>query len=119
MLKIIGVLIIAWGVLDFGLSWIDTDLYGEIGINLSEFIYPYTAYIAGIIGWGVYALGNKMSEGESEEDTMSEDESEEDTMSEDASEEDTTSEDESEEDTTSKDASEEDTTSKDPSEEDT
>ena len=109
MLKVIGVLIIAWGVLDFGLSWIDTDLYGEIGINLSEFIYPYTAYIAGIIGWGVYALGNKMSEDESVEDTMSEDESVEDTISEDASDEDTTSKDASEEDTTNKDASEEDT----------
>ena len=79
MLKIIGGLIIAWGVLDFGLSWMNTDLYGEIGIKVSKFIYPYTAYIAGIIGWGVYALGNKMSEDESEEDTMSEDASEEDT----------------------------------------
>jgi len=69
MLKIIGGLIIAWGVLDFGLSWMNTDLYGEIGIKVSESIYPYTAYIAGIIGWGVYALGNKMSEDAGEEDT--------------------------------------------------
>ena len=79
MLKISGGLIIAWGVLDFGLSWMNSDLYGEIGIKVSEFIYHYTAYIAGIIGWGVYAIGNKMSEDESEEATMSEDASEEDT----------------------------------------
>jgi hypothetical protein len=69
MLKIIGGLIIVWGGLDFGLSWMNTDLYGEIGIKVSESIYPYTAYIAGIIGWGVYTLGNKMSENAGEEDT--------------------------------------------------
>ena len=66
MLKIIGGLIIAWGVLDFGLSWMNTDLYGEIGIKLSDSIYPYTAYIAGIIGWGVYYLGSKMNNGSEE-----------------------------------------------------
>tara|TARA_B100001971_G_scaffold165357_1_gene155935 strand:- start:325 stop:534 length:210 start_codon:yes stop_codon:yes gene_type:complete len=69
MLKIIGGLIIAWGVLDFGLSWMNTDLYGEIGIKVSDSIYPYTAYIAGIIGWGVYYLGSKMSNDAGEEDT--------------------------------------------------
>ena len=67
MLKIIGGLIIAWGVLDFGLSWMDIDVYGEIGINVSETIYPYTAYIAGIIGWGVYHLGTKMDKNDPEQ----------------------------------------------------
>jgi hypothetical protein len=69
MLKIIGGLMIAWGLLDFGLSWVSTDLYGEIGIKLSESIYPYTAYIAGFVGYGVYYLGSKMSEDTGEEDT--------------------------------------------------
>ena len=60
MLKIIGGIIIAWGVLDFGLSWMGTDLYGEIGIIIPEPIWNYTSYIAGIIGVGLIALGNKM-----------------------------------------------------------
>ena len=41
MLKIIGGLIIAWGVLDFGLSWMNTDLYGEVGIKVSDSILPW------------------------------------------------------------------------------
>ena len=57
MLKFIGGILIAWGILDFGLSWAGTDLYGEIGITIPELIYPFTAYIAGIIGFILMKIG--------------------------------------------------------------
>ena len=67
-MKIIGGLIIAWGVLDFGLSWMNTDLYGEIGINVSATIYPYTAYIAGIIGAVLYHFGTKIDQNNTDQE---------------------------------------------------
>ena len=54
--------------MDLGLSWMGTDIYGEMGIKLSEIIYPFTAIIAGIIGSGVYYLGRKM-DNTADEDT--------------------------------------------------
>ena len=42
MLKVIGILLILWGVVDLGLSWAETDLYYEIGIRLPEGIYSFT-----------------------------------------------------------------------------
>jgi hypothetical protein len=66
-MKIIGVILILWGIADFGLSWLETDLYGEIGINLPSWLYPYTAYIAMGLGYGLYALGGKTSLDEEDE----------------------------------------------------
>ena len=66
-MKIIGVIIILWGIADFGLSWMGTDLYGEIGINLPAWLYPFTAYIAAALGYGLYALGDKKSVDEESE----------------------------------------------------
>lgn len=57
-MKIAGILLIIWGVADFGLSWMGIDLYGEIGIQLPAIIYPFTAYIAGAIGYGIFAAGS-------------------------------------------------------------
>ena len=45
-MKIIGIIIILWGIADFGLSWVGTDLYLEIGINLPVWLYQWTAWIA-------------------------------------------------------------------------
>ena len=47
---IIGGLLIALGILDFGLSLIGVDLYGEIGIPLSGFLYEYSPVFATILG---------------------------------------------------------------------
>ena len=57
MLKIIGGLIVAWSVLDWGLSWMSIDLYNIIGIKVPDSIYSFTPLITGIIGGGVYSLG--------------------------------------------------------------
>ena len=47
---IIGGLLIALGVLDFGLSVVGVDLYGELGIPLSGWIYENSPFIAGVLG---------------------------------------------------------------------
>ena len=65
-MKIIGIILILWGIADFGLSWMETDLYNEIGINLPDWLYPFTAYIAMGVGYGIYALGSKTSTDEEE-----------------------------------------------------
>jgi len=62
--KIIGALLVAWGILDVGLSWIEIDLYQKIGIALSDTIYPYTHWIAIIIGGGVFSLGKDTTDEE-------------------------------------------------------
>jgi hypothetical protein len=47
---IIGGLLIALGILDFGLSWVGVDLYGELGIPLSGFLYENSPVFAGVLG---------------------------------------------------------------------
>ena len=54
-MKIFGMLLICWGFADLGLSWVGTDLYGLIGIQLSGSIYPFTHWIAIGIGYAIYA----------------------------------------------------------------
>ena len=55
-MKIVGILLIIWGFADFGLSWAGTDIYYEIGIELSDAIYPFTHWIAMGIGFGIYSI---------------------------------------------------------------
>jgi len=47
---ITGGFLIALGFLDFGLSWVGVDLYGELGIPLSGWIYENSPFIAGFLG---------------------------------------------------------------------
>ena len=61
MLKIIGGLLVAWGILDFGLSLIGIELYGAIGINLPIFFITYSPYIASCIGAALFALEDQDS----------------------------------------------------------
>ena len=68
MLKIIGGLLVAWGVLDFALSWMGTDLYAEIGITIPDAIWAYTAYIVGGIGVVLFTIGQKNDGTETEDD---------------------------------------------------
>ena len=56
-MKIVGIILIAWGVADIGLSFMGTDLYGEIGIQVPLVIYPYTPYIAMVIGFSIMSIG--------------------------------------------------------------
>jgi hypothetical protein len=55
-MKIIGIILIIWGIADFALSWMETDLYFEIGIMLPDIIYPFTAWIAMGIGFAIFSM---------------------------------------------------------------
>ena len=61
-MKIIGIILIIWGIADFALSWMETDLYLEIGIILPDVIYPFTAWIAMGIGFAIYSMGKSKEE---------------------------------------------------------
>ena len=63
-MKILGILLMLWGFADMGLSWLGTDLYWEIGIQLSETIYPFTHWIAMGIGYAIYSFASPVEEKE-------------------------------------------------------
>ena len=63
-MKIVGIILIVWGIADLGLSWAGTDLYWKIGIELSEGIYPFTHWIAMGIGYAIYLKGKSSDEEE-------------------------------------------------------
>ena len=66
-LKYLGYALIAWGVLDFGLSYAGTDVWLDwLGIQLPEAIWTYSGMIAVVIGYGVLKLTSG-DEGEEEE----------------------------------------------------
>jgi len=62
--KKIGIILILWGLSDFGLSWVDIDLYSEIGINVPDWLYRYTPMIPIIIGFGIYSADKELEEEE-------------------------------------------------------
>jgi len=55
-MKIIGIILIIWGIADFAFSWMGSDLYLEIGIMLPDIIYPFTAWIAMGIGFAIFSM---------------------------------------------------------------
>ena len=63
-MKIVGIILIVWGIADLGLNWAGTDLYWKIGIELSEGIYPFTHWIAMGIGYAIYSIGKPSDEEE-------------------------------------------------------
>jgi len=63
-MKYLGYLLIAWGAADLGMSFMDMDLWGMIGVTLPEMVWKYSAYIAMAAGFGVLQLGKKSDEGE-------------------------------------------------------
>tara|TARA_B100000780_G_C20763876_1_gene303383 strand:- start:176 stop:373 length:198 start_codon:yes stop_codon:yes gene_type:complete len=65
-MKIIGSIFIFWGLLDFGLSWLGVDLYGEIGINLNSVLYKWSPYIASLIGFAILSFGKSSKQDEEE-----------------------------------------------------
>ena len=52
-MKIVGILIILFGLVDLIGSFTGFDLWGTIGIQLPEVIWRYSAYIEIAIGYGV------------------------------------------------------------------
>ena len=56
-MKIAGYLFIGLGIVDVGLSWIGIDLYWEIGINVPDWLYQWTAWIVMGIGYAIFSIG--------------------------------------------------------------
>jgi len=52
-MKIVGILIILFGLVDLIGSFTGFDLWGTIGIQLPEMIWKYSAYIEIAIGYGI------------------------------------------------------------------
>ena len=58
-MQVFGSLLFIWGVLDFVLSWMGIDLYWEVGVDVPEDIYPFTAWIAMGLGALLFQSGRK------------------------------------------------------------
>jgi len=60
-MKILGIVLILWGVADIGLNLaLDIDVYYSLGIQLPETIWLYSHFISIAIGFGLYQLGDKL-----------------------------------------------------------
>ena len=61
--KIIGGLLVAWGVLDIAMSWGGTDIWFEwLGIDLwsiNQLLGKYIAWVEILAGSLIWGLGNK------------------------------------------------------------
>lgn len=55
-MKIVGILIILFGIVDLIGSFTGFDLWGTIGIALPDIIWQYSAYIEIAIGYGVMSF---------------------------------------------------------------
>ena len=57
-LKIIGILLIVFGLVDLIGSFAGFDLWGTIGIHLPDLLWKYSSYIEMIAGYGLMQLGS-------------------------------------------------------------
>jgi len=57
-LKIIGILLIVFGLVDFIGPHLDFHLWSKVGIQLPELIWKYSPYIAIASGYGLFKLGS-------------------------------------------------------------
>ncbi|MDJ0612261.1 MAG: hypothetical protein QNJ29_01190 [Rhizobiaceae bacterium] len=66
--KIIGGLLVVWGVLDLGLSWMGTDVWMDwLGVDLwsiSELLWTYIAWAEILIGSVIWSMGGSEDEAE-------------------------------------------------------
>jgi uncharacterized membrane protein YphA (DoxX/SURF4 family) len=62
-MKIIGIILIAIGLIDFGGSYMGFDLWTDyIKVELPELLWRYTSYIELIVGFLLFQAGSKKSE---------------------------------------------------------
>ena len=59
MFKILGVIIIFWGIADIGLSWAGINLYAKIGIIFPDALYSFSGIIAIVVGGVIYEMDKK------------------------------------------------------------
>ncbi len=64
-MKIIGIILIAIGLIDFGGSYMGFDLWNDfIKVELPEMVWRYTSYIELIVGFLLFNSGSKSSKEE-------------------------------------------------------
>jgi len=63
-MRFIGLLLIIFGIADFGLSWIEIDVwYDWFGIRLPSWLYYFSALIEIAIGSALMGIGKNESDG--------------------------------------------------------
>ena len=55
--KIVGILLIVFGLVDLIGSFLEFDLWGTIGIQLPEIVWRYSSYIEIVAGYVIMNLG--------------------------------------------------------------
>lgn len=62
-MKIIGILIMVFGVADFADSYAGYDLWGEyIQVQLPDLLWQYSAYVEIVLGYIIMNLGSSSEE---------------------------------------------------------
>lgn len=64
-MKIIGIMLIAIGLVDLVGSYAEFDLWGGfLGVELPELLWQYSSYIEMLIGYGLYNMASSSREEE-------------------------------------------------------
>lgn len=64
-LKVVGALLVLFGIADFASSYMETDLWGEIiGVRLPEIVWRFSAYAEMLIGYLLFQAGRATVEEE-------------------------------------------------------
>ena len=65
--KIVGILLIVFGLVDLIGSFLEFDLWGTIGIQLPEIVWRYSSYIEIVAGYVIMNLGGSDDDEAAEE----------------------------------------------------
>ena len=58
-MALLGLVLIAFGITDFAMSWMGTDVWAEwLGIQLPDWLYPFSAIIEVAIGSQLLNMGD-------------------------------------------------------------
>ena len=68
-MKILGIIVIIFGIADLGLSFADIDIWGQyIGVRLPDPIWSFSGAIEIAIGYGLLKLARKGKDNEAGEE---------------------------------------------------
>jgi len=63
-MRLIGLLLVIFGITDFAMSWMGTDVWADwLGIQLPEWLYYFTAIIEVAIGSAMMRMGGNNANG--------------------------------------------------------
>ena len=65
-MALLGLILIAFGITDFAMSWMGTDVWADwLGIQLPDWLYPFSAIIEVAIGSQLLNMGDDAEASES------------------------------------------------------